>query len=125
MTASRPSGTDILDSHDFLNGCTPPPTYDAIVSNPPYGWIGKTALKFIEQALEFTRPTQGAVAMLLKVDFDGGKTRSHVFADCPAKVVLTERIGWFEPKIGVPSDNHAAPLVLTAYWQADDFLRTK
>jgi hypothetical protein len=68
------------------------------------------ALQFIERALEFTRPNKGAVAMLLKVDFDSGKTRRHVFAECPAfvgKVVLTERIVWFEPAIAQPSENHA------------------
>jgi hypothetical protein len=74
-------GTDILDGHDFLNGCAPPLTYDAIVSNPPYGSGGRIAQEFIERALEFTRSRQGAVAVLLKVDFDSGKTRSHLFAE--------------------------------------------
>lgn len=102
-------GTDIVDGCDFLNGCTPLATFDAIVSNPPYGH-GRTALQFIERALEFTRPKQGAVAMLLKVDFDSGRTRRHVFGDCPAfvgKVVLVERIVWFEPAIASPSENHS------------------
>jgi hypothetical protein len=116
VTALRDNGfaviaTDITEGCDFLNGCTPPPAYDAIVTNPPFGRDqGRTALKFIERALEFAKPRQGAVAMLLKVDFDSGSTRSHVFAECPAfagKVVLTERIVWFEPKIAQPSDNHA------------------
>jgi hypothetical protein len=103
-------GTDVLDGNDFLNCCAPPATYDAIVTNPPYGEQNRIALKFVERALEYTKSRQGAVAMLLKVDFDSGKTRSHVFAECPAfvgKVVLTERITWFEPKIASPSDNHA------------------
>ena len=83
---------------------------NAIVSNPPYGTGGRRALEFIERSLELTRPVQGIVAMLLKVDFDSGKSRRHVFADCPAfagKVVLIERIVWFEPAIAEPSDNHA------------------
>jgi len=103
-------GTDILDGNNFLYGCIPPPTFDAIVSNPPYGKQGRMALQFIERSLEYTRPAQGVVAMLLKVDFDSGKSRRHVFADCPAfagKVVLIERIVWFEPAIAEPSDNHA------------------
>jgi hypothetical protein len=104
-------GTDILDGNDFLNGCAPPPAYDAIVTNPPFGRDqGRTAMKFIERALECTKPHQGAVAMLLKVDFDSGKTRSHLFAECPTfagKLVLTERIVWFEPAIAQPSDNHS------------------
>jgi hypothetical protein len=99
-------GSDILDGNDFLDGCREPALYDAIVSNPPYG----KAQQFIERALEFTKPRQGVVAMLLKVDYDSGITRSHLFADCPAfvgKIVLTERIVWFVPKIAQPSDNHA------------------
>ena len=94
----------------FLNGCTPPTVYDAVVSNRPYGRSGKTAQQFMERALEFAKPRQGAVAMLLKVDFDSGKTRSHLFAYCPAfigKIVLTKRIVWFEPAIAQPSENHS------------------
>jgi hypothetical protein len=101
-------GTDILSGHDFLNGCAPPPTFDAIVTNPPFE--RDQALKFIERALELTQPMCGSVAMLLRVDFDSGKTRGHLFADCPAfagKVVLTKRIVWFEPAIAQPSDNHS------------------
>jgi hypothetical protein len=104
-------GTDIINGNDFLNGCVPPPTFDAIVTNPPYGKGGRTAQQFIEQALEFTRPSKGSVAMLLKIDFDSGKTRRHVFADCPAfagKVVLNDRIEWFKSVNGnKSSDNHA------------------
>jgi hypothetical protein len=103
-------GTDIAAGNDFLNGCIAPTTYDALVTNPPYGSGGRIAQQFIDQALEFTRPKKGAVAMLLKVDFDSGKTRRHLFAACRAfvgKVVLTERIVWFEPAIAGPSDNHA------------------
>jgi tRNA G10 N-methylase Trm11 len=51
---------------------------DAIVTNPPYGLQGKLAERFIERALNLTRPNQGAVAMLLKVDFDSGLTRLPV-----------------------------------------------
>jgi hypothetical protein len=103
-------GTDISTGDDFLNGCSAPTTYDGIATNPPYGTGGRMAHKFVKRALELTRRRKGAVAMLLKVDFDSGKTRRHLFAECPAfvgKVVLTERIVWFEPAIAVPSDNHA------------------
>jgi hypothetical protein len=103
-------GTDIATGDDFLNGCVQPPAYDAIVSNSPYGTGGRIARQFIERALEVTRPRRGAVAMLLKVDFDSGKTRRHLFAECAAfvgKVVLTDRIVWFEPAIAGPSENHA------------------
>jgi hypothetical protein len=104
------TGTDIVNGQDFLNGCRQPTAYDAIVTNPPYGLGGKTAERFTEQALLYTKSRRGVVAMLLKVDFDSGKTRGHLFAECPAfalKIVLTERIVWFEPKIANPSENHA------------------
>jgi hypothetical protein len=47
--------------------------------------------------------------MLLRVDFDSGKTRTPPFRDCPAfaeKVVLLDRIMWFPGTVG-PSMNHA------------------
>jgi hypothetical protein len=84
---------------------------DAIVTNPPYGIQGKLAERFIERALDLTRPRQGVVAMLLKVDFDSGLTRRRFFADCPAwaaKLVLLKRIEWFKSENGMtPSENHA------------------
>jgi hypothetical protein len=33
-------GTDITAGNDFLNGCIPPTTCDAIATNPPYGSCG-------------------------------------------------------------------------------------
>jgi hypothetical protein len=49
----------------------PDPTIDAIITNPPYGKSGRSAVRFIEHALELVP----LVAMLLKVDFDSGQTR--------------------------------------------------
>jgi len=103
-------GTDIIEGNDFLNGCRTPALFDAIVSNPPYGPAGTTAQQFIEHALAFTEPKRGAVAMLLKADYDSGITRRHLFADCRAfalKLVLMKRITWFEPRIASPSENHS------------------
>jgi hypothetical protein len=84
---------------------------DAIVTKPPYGLQGKLAERFIERALDLMRPGRGAVAMLLKVDFDSGLTRRRFFADCPAwitKLVLLKRIEWFKSLNGnAPNDNHA------------------
>ena len=68
-----------------------------IVSNPPYGIQGRTAVRFIEHALELTRPYAGRVAMLMQCDFDSAKTRRHLFDACPqfaAKYTLTDRIYW-------------------------------
>jgi hypothetical protein len=107
------TATDLSSSVNFLDDKTSPAPSrcDAIVTNPPYGIQGKLAERFIERALDLTRPCQGVVAMLLKVDFDSGLTRRRFFADCPAwacKLVLLKRILWFESTNGMgPSDNHA------------------
>jgi methylase of polypeptide subunit release factors len=104
--------TDIHDPEgiaiNFLD-CPKPVAgpFDAIVTNPPY----ELATEFIDQALKLQRQTDGRfVAMLLRTDFDHAKTRSRLFAGCPAfakKVVLTKRIKWFEDSKGQPSFNHA------------------
>ena len=82
----------------------------AIITNPPY----ELAREFCEHALQLMQPVKGAVAMLLRTDFDHAKTRSHLFADCSAfaqKIVLTKRITWFldanGKAKGSPSFNHA------------------
>jgi hypothetical protein len=49
------------------------------------------------------------IAMLLKIDFDSGSTRVHLFQDCPQwarKIVLLDRIKWFAGP-SEPSENHA------------------
>lgn len=89
----------------------------AIITNPPYN----QAEAFCRHALALMRAQHHGpqlVAMLLKVDFDSGKTRSDLFGACPAfaeKIVLTDRVHWFAPewdhaagrlKAG-PSENHA------------------
>jgi hypothetical protein len=100
----RATGRDITSGFDFL---TDRPTWTDtrdIVTNPPFGVQGRTALKFIERALEVTKHR---VAMLLPVDFDSGKTRQHVFQH-PAfaiKLILLDRIKWFNGQSG--SINHA------------------
>ena len=79
-------GVDFLASHDV-------PTFDAVITNPPF----RLAQRFIERALDLTRPGRGAVAMLLGVDYDSAKTRQHLFGKCPMfakKLVLTRRIVW-------------------------------
>jgi hypothetical protein len=81
-----------------------------IITNPPYA----LAREFCEHALKLTEPVRGAVAMLLRTDFDHAKSRTHLFRDCPAfamKIVLLKRIVWFtedngKPKAS-PSFNHA------------------
>ena len=80
---------------------------DSVCTNPPHGYQGKLACQFIIHALELVP----VVAMLLRVDFDSGKSRTGLFRDCAAfdrKIVLLDRIEWF-PRKGTagPSDNHA------------------
>lgn len=92
---------------DFLAiRALPDSRIEAIVTNPPYGFGGRTAHHFIAHALNLAP----IVATLLKVDFDSGKTRSSLFGNCPhfaGKIVLLDRIVWFEPAIAEPSENHA------------------
>jgi hypothetical protein len=91
---------------DFLRYAGPPGRVDAIVSNPPYGPAGRLAAAFVRKALTFD---VRLVAMLLRIDFDSGKTRADLFRDNPrfaGKLVLLDRIKWFEGPAG-PSDNHA------------------
>jgi hypothetical protein len=69
---------------------------------------GELACAFVRHALA---SSVGLVAMLLKVDFDSAKTRIGLFRDNPrfaGKVVLLNRIVWFEPEGAAgPSENHA------------------
>jgi hypothetical protein len=96
----------VATNDDFLSrDCLPHPRVDGIVTNPPYGPSGRVACKFIEHAIALAP----FVALLLRVDFDSGKTRPPLFRDCRAfaqKVVLLDRIMWFAGRSG-PSDNHA------------------
>lgn len=98
--------SDIATGTDFLD--TTRPFEGDIITNPPF----KRATQFIEHALALTKAHKGLCAFLLRVDFDSGKTRRHLFADQPAfakKVVLLRRIIWFETegKNAAPSENHA------------------
>jgi hypothetical protein len=102
-------GSDLKDGADFLKT---EGNSRCIVTNPPYGKQGKLAVQFIEMALKVTQQFSGQVAMLLLVDFDSGKTRRHLFKDCPwfqQKIVLTNRIRWanLEQKVAGPKPNHA------------------
>src|SRR6516225_2312233 len=75
---------------DFLAKSSAPPNVDATVTNPPFGTGGRLACKFIEHALELTP----IVGMLLRIDFDSGVTRTHLFRDnlIFEKIVLLHRV---------------------------------
>ena len=85
------------------------PWVDAIVTNPPYGKRGELAEAFIRHAVFELKPP--IAAFLLRVDYDSAKTRRDIFRDCPyfaGKIVLLDRIVWFERKGAAgPSENHA------------------
>jgi hypothetical protein len=93
-------------NEDFLKKTAlPDPTVNTIITNPPYGKSGRLAVEFIEHALDLVP----IVAMLLKVDFDSGRTRQHLFRNCSAfalTLTLLDRIEWF-PGNFKSSTNHA------------------
>ena len=100
----------VATTDDFLKRTSPPRAdLDAVVTNPPYGADRRSdlACAFIRHAL--TLPVR-VVAMLLRVDFDSGKTRTDLFRDNPrfaGKITLLDRVVWFDRKGAAPSDNHA------------------
>jgi hypothetical protein len=117
---TRVHATDIVDrgggqdeTLDFLSAHSPTlERFDAIITNPPFGASGKLATAFIEVGLQ-RLGTTGILALLLPCDFDSAKTRARYFGNCPhfaAKIVLRERIVWFDRDDGVreaPKENHA------------------
>lgn len=86
--------------------------YLTIVTNPPYGKLGKLAEAFVRHALDLTKASRGRVCMLLPIAWDAAKSRQDLFEDYPGhitKITLTERIRWTnlpQSKNG-PSENHA------------------
>jgi len=82
---------------------------DALVTNPPYGASRRNELAagFARKALVLEIPI---VALLLPVDFDSAVSRRDLFAGCSAfagKIVLLDRIVFFEHPRAAPSTNHA------------------
>lgn len=97
----------VASRHDFLSiDRLPDPQIDAIGTNSPHGLGGRLASQFIAYALELAP----IVVMLLKIDFNSGKTRTPLFRDCKAfahKIVLLDRIVWFDLEGAAgPSENH-------------------
>lgn len=69
------TATDINSSPsvNFLNSNMPPkPTFDLIITNPPY----IHAMEFIKKALEWRRTPESVVAMLLRLNFLGSRRRA-------------------------------------------------
>lgn len=77
-----------------------------IMTNPPYGSANRTAVKFIELALE---RCDGFIAFLLTAKFDFGVTRKHLFKNnnrFTAKLALLDRIS-FEDNGQGGTEDHA------------------
>ena len=108
VTTLRAEGFRVTaTADDFLTRTSlPHDRIDAVATNPPFGLGGKLACQFIAHALELVP----VVAMLTRIDFDSGKTRTHLFRDCRAfagKIVLLDRVVWFECEGAPgPSANH-------------------
>ena len=97
----------VATNDNFLAKTAAPTDVDGIITNPPYGNGGRLACQFIAHAIELVP----IVAMLLRIDFDSGKTRVHLFRDnkyFAGKIVLLDRIVWFEREDAPgPSENHS------------------
>ena len=102
---------------DFLTDDCPflPEWRGTIITNPPYS--GGLADKFVRRALELAAPFKGQVAMLLKAEFDYGKTRLDIFQHHPCfrfKLVLTQRLL-------IPGFKHVASPMKNHAWYVWDF----
>jgi hypothetical protein len=118
VAGARVFSTDIIDRgccdqvFDFLSPRQPRlARFGGIITNPPFGDRGRLAVSFIEAGLRRIADG-GFLALLLPADFDSAKTRTALFRECPhfiGKIVLTQRIVWFERGDGVreaPKENH-------------------
>ena len=77
----RVFATDLVDRSsgeagcDFLMQSRLPDGVTAIVTNPPYG---RTTLhRFVDHALELTRPVGGMVAMLVNIQYRPGRRTAN------------------------------------------------
>lgn len=68
---------------DFLEAIWEHTYFDTIITNPPY----RLAEEFLKKSLELTKPTNGRVALLLKLQFLEGQKRKKILEDSPLKVV--------------------------------------
>jgi hypothetical protein len=108
-------GTDLFDrgygegGRDFMLETRLPNGVTAIVTNPPYG---RNLYKFVDHALELTRPVGGMVALLVNIQWQTGAENSKRLRipAFDASVFLTKRIVWFPGNDGRPAkqpqENH-------------------
>src|SRR5919112_2512835 len=111
----RVVATDLVDrgygeaDRDFLAETRLPDGVTAIVTNPPYG---RHLCKFVDHALELTRPVGGMAAMLVNIQWPTGAANS-TRCRMPAfdmELKLVGRIAWFPGADGKPAkqpqENH-------------------
>jgi hypothetical protein len=106
-SALEAEGIRVFASADnFFSHTAMPEGVGTIATNPPYGCQGRLAADFVRHAFKLRAER---VILLLKVDFDSGKTRTDLFRDqltFAGKIVLIDRIKWFAGPSS-PSENHA------------------
>jgi hypothetical protein len=100
---------------DFLTMREPPPGCDLICDNPPFAKGGRLAVAFIEHAILLVPFT----ALLLPVDFDSARSRTHLFRDCPSvtgRLILLRGIVCFANGPASESANHmwGIPAIMAA-----------
>jgi len=101
--------------HDFLSSSGPSRSAEAplvIISNPPYGFQNRLAVRFLVHALALTERSGGSVCFLMPFGFDAARGRAGLVGYHPAfatKIVTSERIRWrnIPQKANGPSGDHA------------------
>ena len=71
------TGINFLEAYEYYDQWLE--KFDAIITNPPY----REAEAFLKQALRMTEPTQGKVALLLKLQFLEGQKRKLLLQRSP------------------------------------------
>jgi hypothetical protein len=96
---TSPAGEGVT-ACDFLKATRLPRDVRTIITNPPYSH----GEEFVRHAIELTKPVSGAVAMLMRHEFDAAGTRYDLFHKWPfkAKYTLNERPKWFADKGNSP-----------------------
>ena len=92
---------------DFLKTTEMPDGSNFILTNPPYGELAE---EFVRHAINLTNKNHGTVGMLLRNEWDCGKSRMDLFDSNAAftmKVVATTRPRWIANSTGSPRHNYS------------------
>lgn len=102
------------DICDFFACGDPPrittePRFQSIVTNPLYRFDGAVSLvDFARHAFMLTAPSEGQVALLVRLQWISGKQASAALTDCHLShvVMLTKRIQWFAKDAATKNAQH-------------------